>query len=66
MYCTFYGEDRDSAVGTENRYGLDGPGIESRWEGVFPHPSRPALGATQPPIQGYRVFPVVRAAGAWR
>ena len=35
------------------RYGLDGPRIESRWGGGrdFPHPSRPALGPTQPPIQ---------------
>ena len=23
----------------------------------FPHPSRPAPGPTQPPVQGYRVFP---------
>jgi hypothetical protein len=29
---------------------LDGPGIGSRW-GRHPHPSRPALGLTQPPIQ---------------
>ena len=33
------------------RYGLDGPGIESRWGRDFPHPSRPAVGSTQPPIQ---------------
>jgi len=26
-------------------YGLDGPGIESRWGRDFPHPSRPVLGA---------------------
>jgi len=33
------------------RYGLVGPGIGSRWWRDFPHPSRPPLGPTQPPIQ---------------
>jgi hypothetical protein len=42
---------RDISVGIATRYGLDGPGIESRWGRDFPHPSRQALGATQPPIQ---------------
>jgi hypothetical protein len=42
---------RDSSVGIATRYGLDGPGIESQWGRDFPHPSRPALGPTQPPIQ---------------
>ena len=36
-----------SAIG----YGLDGLGIESRWWRDFPHPSRPALRPSQPPIQ---------------
>jgi hypothetical protein len=40
-----------SSVGISTGYGLDGPGIESRWEQNFPHLSRPALGPTQPPVQ---------------
>ena len=42
---------QDSSVGKATRYRLNGPGIESRWGRDFPHPSRPALGPTQPPIQ---------------
>ena len=42
---------RDSSVGIATRYGLDGPEIECRWWRDFPHPSRPALGPTQPPVQ---------------
>ena len=41
----------DSSVGIATRYGVDGPGIESRWGRDFPHPSRPALGPTQPSAQ---------------
>jgi hypothetical protein len=38
--------DRDKSVGIATRYGLDGPGIESRCGRDFPHPFRPALGPT--------------------
>jgi len=48
---SFVDRGRDSSVGIATRFRLDGPGILSRWGRDFPHPSRPALGPTQPPIQ---------------
>jgi hypothetical protein len=45
------GGGRDSKVGITTRYWLDGLRIESRWGRDFPHPSIPALGPTQPPVQ---------------
>jgi hypothetical protein len=46
------GSGRDSSVGVTTRYGLEVPGIESRWRQDVPHPSRPSL-----LYIGYRVFP---------
>ena len=40
-----------SSVGIATYYGLDSPGIESRWGRDFPHLFRPALGPNQPPVQ---------------
>ena len=57
---------RDSVVGIETRYRLDGPEAESLWERDFPHPSRPAMGITQPPIQWTSVLSGGKAVEAWR
>jgi hypothetical protein len=46
---------RDSIVSVATRYGLDGAGIESQWGRDFLLPSRPALGPTQPSVNGYLV-----------
>jgi hypothetical protein len=55
---------RDSSVGIATRYWLNGPGIEFRWGRNFPHPSIPALGPTQPPIQpDTGSFPGVKRPG---
>jgi hypothetical protein len=40
-----------SVVVIATSYGLDGPGIESRWGRDYSHLSRPALGPTQSPVQ---------------
>ena len=45
-----------SSVGIATDYGLDGPGIESRWGEIFPRPDRP----WDPPsllYNEYRFFP---------
>jgi hypothetical protein len=63
-YSTAVG--RDSVVGIATRYGLDGPGIESRWGRDFPQPSTLALEPTQPPVKwvpGF--FPGGKAVRAW-
>jgi hypothetical protein len=39
------------SVGIATDYGLNGPGIESRYGRDLPHLSRPALVPTQPPVQ---------------
>jgi len=38
-------------------YGLDSPGVESRWGQDFPHLSRPTVRPTQPPVEWVPVLP---------
>jgi hypothetical protein len=47
----------DGSVGIATGYGLDGPGIESRWRRDFLHLCRPALGPNQPSVQWVPSFP---------
>ena len=64
-YFSFSGPG--SSVGIATGYGLNGPGIESRWGGeIFrTRPDRP-WGPPSLLYNGYRVFPEGKAAGAWR
>ena len=57
---------RVSSVGIATRYGLDGPGIESRWGGeiFLTRPDRP-WGPPSLLYNGYRVFLGCEAARAW-
>ena len=55
-----------SSVGIATRYGLDGPGIESRWGQIFRIlPDRP-WGPHSLLYNEYRFFPGGKADGAWR
>ena len=56
------------SVGIATRYGLDGLGFESQCGRDFSHPSIPALGPTQPPMQWPPSLSPGggKAAGAWR
>jgi hypothetical protein len=58
---------RDSSIGIATGYGLDGPGIESRWGGeIFrTRPDRPWAPPPRPQNSGDRVFAGGKAAGAW-
>ena len=51
------GHGPGSSVGIATAYGLDGPGIESRWDEIFrTSPDRPC-GPPSLLYNGYRVFP---------
>ena len=63
--CPFLNRSRDSSVGIATRYGMGGPGIESRWGGgIFPtRPYRP-WGPPSLLYNGYRIsFPGLKRPG---
>ena len=55
-----------SVVGIATGYGLDDPGIESRWRRDFPHLSNRPWGPPSLLYSGYRIFPGGKAIGEWR
>jgi hypothetical protein len=57
LFIFLYLASRDGVVGIATRYGLEGPGIESRCCRDVPHLSRPAPRPTQPPVKWVRAFP---------
>jgi len=59
-------EVRDSSVDIANRYGLDGPGIESRWGVSFSAPVQTGPGAHPASCtMGTGSLSRGKAAGAW-
>ena len=58
---------QDSSVGIATRYGLDGPGIESRWGAIFSALVQTGPGAhTASSTITPGIFPGGKAVGAWR
>jgi len=55
---------RDSSVGIATHYGLDGPGIENRWEARFSAPVQTGPGAHPASYtMGFGSFPGVKRPG---
>jgi hypothetical protein len=51
-FCKYnFTDGPGNSVGIATGYGLDDPGIDSRWGRDFPHLSRQGLGPNQPPVQ---------------
>jgi hypothetical protein len=63
LVVPFSAQGPGSSVCIATGYGLDSPGIESRWGRDFSHLSRLALGPTQPPVVGTGSFPGVKRLG---
>jgi hypothetical protein len=64
LQYVFYNVGRDSSVGIGTRYGLDGPGIESRWGARFSAHVQTGPGSHPASYtKGTGVFPGVKRPG---
>ena len=62
--CNGITEGRDSSVGIATRYGMDGPGIESRWGARFSAPVQTGPGTHSASYTiGTGSFPGVKRPG---
>jgi hypothetical protein len=57
IILTIFDGSRDSSVGIATRYGLEGPGIESRWGEIFRTDPDRLRGPPSLLYNGYRVCP---------
>jgi hypothetical protein len=57
LYTIYYNFGPGSSVGIATDYGLDGPGIESRWGRDFPPRPDRLWGPPSLLYNGYQVFP---------
>ena len=64
LYTTSFGLGSSVSIATD--YGLDGPGIESRWGARFSAHPDPPWGPPSLLYNGYWVFPGGKATGDWR
>jgi len=64
--CNFSLLCRDSSVGIATRYGLEGPGIESRWGARFSAPAQTGPGAHAASYTMGTGSSGGKADGAWR
>jgi hypothetical protein len=66
VHRIFQNAVRHSVVGIATSCGLEGPGIESRWQRSLPHPSKTSWGPPSLQLNGYSAFPGAKAARALR
>ena len=62
VYRTFQNKVQHSVIGIATHCGLEGPGIESRWQWGLPYPSKTSRGPSSLQYNGYSAIPGAKAA----